>query len=189
MPTPSDSTDELLIPSQIEHLLHSSCPPEVDRPAEWRAQVLDRLSRAGSQSDFANASASAPPDDESSPRPGMRIADDDQSGSATTGTQDVQPERLEHVAAMCIDASPSMVAGESPHSFHGDERQVDDGEEERGYLTAPTSSILDLPYSTRLGLYSSRVCTEVHYVCTVHTWLTCASDDPSLDILHASTRE
>lgn len=157
MPTPSDSTDELLIPSQIEHLLHSTCPPEVDRPAEWRAQVLDRLSRAGSQSDAAmNTSA----EDENASQAQTHIAEDDDSGLAATGTQDAHPEKADHAAAMCIGSSPSMSSSDSPPSFQVEERQVEDAEEERHLSTASPSSILDLPYSNRLGLHSSRVCTN-----------------------------
>lgn len=154
MPTPSDSTDELLLPSQIEHSLHSSCPPEIDRPAEWRAQVLDRLSRAGYQPDAAATAVAVSRGDENSPQPQTLHTNSNQSAA----DQEADIDRSDRVATTDVDAIPSTTVSDSPASCQAEEKQIEEKEEEQAPMNNSTSSIVDLPYSTRLGLHSSRVC-------------------------------
>ena len=157
MPTPSDSTDELLLPSQIEQSLHSSCPPEIDRPSEWRTQVLDRLSRAGSHADIAVAAMAVAGDDETLPQPRRLSIDEDQSDSPSRGTENAEFKGSKQVVTKGVEIITSTITSESTTGCQVDEKHVEESEQEQAYMTAPTSSILDLPYSTRLGLHSSRV--------------------------------
>lgn len=158
MPTPSDSTDELRLPPQIDHLLHSSCPPDIDRPAEWRTQVLERLSRAGFQTDTTvNAVAVAASDDNPS-HPQRPNADEESSTSTTLGTEEDGFKMSNRAIMEDVDNATSTMASESPPSGSVEDKPIEEKEEEQTQMTTPTSSILDLPYSSRLGLHSSRVC-------------------------------
>ena len=156
MPTPSDSTDGLLIPSQIEHSLHSACPPEADRPSEWRAQVLDRLSRAGYQPDVDVTTVAVEGAEESSGHSQRLDVGGDQLalGHQDAGADSKRPDR---VANEHIDTAVTNAVRDSPPSFHTEEKQIDEKEELHTSTNAATFSVVDLPYSTRLGLHSSRV--------------------------------
>ena len=188
MPTPSDSTDGLLLPSHIEHSLHSSCPPEADRPSEWRAQVLDRLSRAGHQPDTAVASMAVTGADGSSTQPQRLDADGDQS-TALVPDAEASSKRPDRAAMVHPDTSTSTSASDSPPSCHTEEKQNEEKEEVQTSTDAPTSSIVDLPYSTRLGLHSSRVCQTKPNTFQLDGRLIWNPVNPNLHLVHASARK
>ena len=188
MPTPSDSTDELLLPSQIEHSLHSSCPPEIDRPAEWRAQVLDRLPRVGYQPDAAVTAVTVNVDDESSLQPPRLDTNEDQPAARALDTE-ANVKRLDQVATMDVDTTTPTMASDSPPSCQVEEKQIEEKEEEQAPTNTRTSSILDLPYSTRLGLYNSRVCCGAFGASKRNAWLIQTLANPNLHLLHATTRK
>ena len=95
--------------------------------------------------------------DETLPPPRRLNTDEGQSGLPPTGTENTDLKRSNHVAAKGIETITSAIASESPASCQVDEKHVEEREQEQAYMTVPTSSILDLPYSTRLGLHSHRV--------------------------------
>ena len=188
MPTPSDSTDELLLPSQIEPSLHASCPPEIDRPAEWRAQVLDRLSLAGYRPDTAGAEMAVSGGDESSRQPQRLDVDGDQPAARALDTE-ADTKRPDRVATVDLDTTTSTNASGSPPSCHAEEKQIDEKEEQQIPMHASTSSIVDLPYSLRLGLHSSRVCNGGFGASTLGSQLTWTPAYPNLHILDAAARK
>lgn len=138
MPTPRDSTDQL--PLLLERSTHTTCPPEEDRPGQWRAEVLDRLGRAAlsTLSNSALGQQDGVPVEAEGPNP-MDIAIDPAQDkiSDQTSTMDL------------AEASP---LGGSPSSPHADDKEV-----EQVQPSAPTSSALDLYYSIRFGIESNRV--------------------------------
>ena len=139
MPTSSESAD---VPLQIEHTLHATCPPDVDRPAEWRLQVLDHLNRAGSEAVAAVVNESL------------------HQGPMPTAERPSTPEDT------TIARPTKSTQGISHDTHHLNTDGVnDDPLEERSRsrdigkfsLYPPTSSALDLPFSPRLGVESTRV--------------------------------
>lgn len=71
---------------------------------------------------------------------------------------EVNSKRLGPAATVFVDTTTFTSASDSPPSCHAEEKQIDEKEEEQAPINTSTSSIMDLPYSTRLGLHSSRVC-------------------------------
>lgn len=139
MPTPRDSTDQL--PLLLERSTHATCPPEEDRPGQWRAEVLDRLGRAALDSTLSNSVLGQ--------QDGVPI--EAESPNNMDITIDAAREKtLDHTNT--IDLAEASMLGESPSSPHADEKEV-----EHVQPSAPTSSALDLYYSIRLGIESSRV--------------------------------
>ena len=139
MPTPRDSTDQL--PLLLERSTHTTCPPEEDRPGQWRAEVLDRLGRAALEStlsDRAPGQQDGVPIEAEGPNP-MDVAIDP--------AQDKTPDQTN-----TMDLVEASLLGGSPSSLHADDKEV-----EHAQLTAPTSSALDLYYSIRFGIESNRV--------------------------------
>ena len=142
MPTPSDSTDAL--PLERERSAHTTCPLEDDRSGQWSVEVLDRLGRTGLNPTFENSGSWQPEDSSSKVElPGQLDTIGDQS-------EDKKPD---HGPSMeSADLTPPL-AGASPSTSHVDYKEV-----EQIYPTAPTSSALDLQYSIRYGIESTRVC-------------------------------
>ena len=144
MPTPRDSTDQL--PLLLERSTHTTCPPEEDRPGQWRVEVLDRLGRAALNSALSDQA---------------HIQHDDVSVEAESPStleiaiDPVQDKTSDQTTTM--DLVEASLSGESPSSPH-----VEDKELERVQLYAPTSSALDLYYSTRFGIESNRVSVIDH---------------------------
>ena len=139
MPTPRDSTDQL--PLLLERSTHTTCPPEDDRPGQWRVEVLDRLGRAALDSTLSNQASrqhdAVPVEAESPNTLDITIDPAHDKSSDQTNTMDL------------AEASP---LGESPSSPHADDKEV-----EHVQPSAPTSSALDLYYSIRFGIGSDRV--------------------------------
>lgn len=148
MPTPSDSTDEL--PLQVEHPLHTTCPPDNDRHGEWRVQILDRLGRTASDTATTAASGASRQDEEST-----RIEADSLSPMAINVEVENTKVPDQTVAMDLSDPSPLM-RSESPLGF-----QADDKDGEHVQPSAPLSSALDLQYSHRFGINSTRVSSRV----------------------------
>ena len=147
MPTPRDSTDQL--PLLLERSTHTTCPPEEDRPGQWRVEVLDRLGRAALDSALSDRALGQHDD----------VSVEAESPSTLDITIDpVHDKTSEQTTTM--DLVEASLSGESPPSPH-----VEDKELERVQLYAPTSSALDLYYSTRFGIESNRVSIiELHYL-------------------------
>lgn len=146
MPTPRDSTDQL--PLLLERSTHTTCPPEEDRPGQWRVEVLDRLGRAALESAISNQALGQRdevPVEAESPNT-MEIAIDQG-----------QDRTSDHVNTM--DLAEASLLGESPSSLHADEKEV-----EQIQPSVSTSSALDLYYSIRFGIESNRVSIiEIRY--------------------------
>ena len=146
MPTPRDSTDQLpqQPDSRFHRPLHTTCPPDDERPGQWRVEVLDRLGRAGLESTpdvgtpLQRETSSTEPES-----PGQIDTANDSAKSKSPG-QVPTMEPAEH--------SPT-VQDASPSSSHVDDK---DGEPVQPNLA--TSSTLDLQYSIRYGIDSTRVC-------------------------------
>ncbi|CAF9909919.1 hypothetical protein IMSHALPRED_008506 [Imshaugia aleurites] len=139
MPTPRDSTDQL--PLLLERSTHTTCPPEEDRPGQWRVEVLDRLGRAALESAISNQALGQRdevPVEAESPNT-MEIAIDQG-----------QDRTSDHVNTM--DLAEASLLGESPSSLHADEKEV-----EQIQPSVSTSSALDLYYSIRFGIESNRL--------------------------------
>ena len=137
MPTPRDSTDHL--PLLLERPTHTTCPPEEDRPGQWRVEVLDRLGRAALDSTIGNRALrqqdGVPVEAESPEDMVVDLAHDKTSDQINT-----------------MDLSEASLFGESPSSPHADDKEM-----EHVQPAAPTSSALDLYYSIRVGIESNRV--------------------------------
>ena len=141
MPTPSESTDTL--PLERQRSTHTTCPPEDDRPAQWRVEVLDRLGRAALDATSASGDFRQPQDSPcDSGTSSASIAIPDQTGNK----ENVQRPSIEPA-----EATPPLV-GASPSSSHVDEKET-----VQLYPAASTSSALNLKYSIRYGLGTSRV--------------------------------
>ncbi len=146
MPTPSDSTDQLPLQpeSRFQRQLHTTCPPDDDRPGQWRVEVLDRLGRAGLDNTpdvgtpLQHEASSTGPE---SPGPND-IAND--SAERKTSDQSITMEPPE--------PSPALPEA-SPSGSH-----IDDKDGEPVQPTPTTSSTLDLQYSIQYGIDSTRVC-------------------------------
>lgn len=149
MPTPSDSTDAL--PLERQRSTHTTCPPEDDRPGQWRVEVLDRLDRTALDISLGSGESRQledPSSEAESPSPSDTIQDiQDQS----------EDQKVRHGASMEPTESTPPPMDASPSVSHSDEKEV-----ERRYPTAPTSSALDLQYSIRYGIESTRVCRSIH---------------------------
>ena len=146
MPTPSDSTDQL--PSQTEEALHTTCPPEIDRAAEWRVYGEDRFDRASS-----DATAATSLDGETPPHSqAMHISEED-SPQIPANTEEAAPKVADQAAPMELDHTSPPTTSESPSNSQVE----DDKDGERVREAAPTYSALELPWSSRLGIESSRV--------------------------------
>lgn len=143
MPTPSDSTDEL--PLQIEgHTLHTTCPPENDRPSEWRVQVLDRLDRAGSEGAAATVNEAVQQQES------MRTPKEE--SPPTLSTSDSAQIRAGHVSVLDVGQTSSQMFSDCQQSYQAEDKDV-----QIHIASTPTSSALDVPLSFRLGVDSSRV--------------------------------
>ena len=139
MPTPRDSTDHL--PLLLERSTHTTCPPEEDRPGQWRVEVLDRLGRAAP--DNALSDQVLEPQDDAP----------DEAGSPNIKDMTMDPvhdKRSDQPNTM--DLAETSLLSETPSSPHTDEKEV-----EQVQPSAPTSSALDLYYSSRFGIESNRV--------------------------------
>lgn len=142
MPTPSDSTTSL--PLERERSIHTTCPPDDDRSGQWRVEVLDQLGRAAVNPTFDSAARrpqEGPSSEAGSPGPiesSLDRSEDKASDHATENVAVMEP----------AEASPHL-GGASPSNFHVADMEVGP--------TAPTSSALDLQYSIRYGIDSTRV--------------------------------
>lgn len=144
MPTPSDSTDSLPIQFEprIERPLHSTCPPEDDRPVQWRTEVL--LEQTAVRGEISDG---PPPQHVESQH---AIADD--PGPMDTAHDPESNKILDGIQVM-ESAEPSPPSpGASPCGSH-----VEDKETELTQKAPPTFSALDLQYSARYGIDSTRV--------------------------------
>ncbi|KAK0509435.1 hypothetical protein JMJ35_007829 [Cladonia borealis] len=145
MPTPSDSTDQLPLQpeSRFQRQLHTTCPPDDDRPGQWRVEVLDRLGRAGLDS---TPDVGTPVQHEaSSTGPESPGQNDTANDPAESKTSD-QSTTMEPP-----EPSPALPEA-SPSGSHIDDK---DGEP---VPSAPTmSSTLDLQYSIQYGIDSTRL--------------------------------
>lgn len=168
MPTPRDSTDAL--PLERERSTHTTCPPEDDRPGQWRVEVLDRLGRAALDSPYDSGE--------------LRQQEGSSVEAESPGPLEVTTDRAENKtsehAHLMEPAEPSPLMGTSPSSSH-----VDDKEVEQIQPSAPTSSALDLQYSIRYGIDSTRVCGTVTYTSKT-TPLMPVLADPDPHLLDAS---
>ena len=138
MPTPRDSTDQL--PLLLERSSHTTCPPEEDRPGQWRAEVLERLGRTALNNTFGNR-ALGQHDDGSVEAESPTILDTIETMHDKTSDQ-----------TATIDLAEASFLGDSPSSPHADDKEV-----EHVQPSASTSSACDLYYSLRLGIESNRV--------------------------------
>ena len=139
MPTPRDSTDHL--PLLLERSTHTTCPPEEDRPGQWRVEVLDHLGRAVPDNALSD-----------------RVLEPQDDASNEAGSSNIKNIPMDPVHDKPSDQPNTMdlvetsLLGESPLSPHADEKEV-----EQVQPSAPTSSALDLYYSSRFGIESNRV--------------------------------
>ena len=139
MPTPRDSTDQL--PLLLERSNHTTCPPEEDRPGQWRVEVLDRLGRATLDSTLNNRALGQ--------QDGVPIE------AESPDTMDITIDPAHDKTSdqtHSIDLAEVSLLGDSPSSSHADDKEV-----EQAQTSAHTSSALDLYYSIRFGIESSRV--------------------------------
>ena len=139
MPTPRESTDQL--PLLLERSSHTTCPPEEDRPGQWRVEVLDRLGRAALDSTLSSRVLGQHDEllvEAESPS-ALDITVDPTHGKTSDQTN-------------TMDLAEASLLGESPSSPHADEKEV-----EHVQPSPPTSSALDLYYSVRFGIESNRV--------------------------------
>lgn len=144
MPTPGDSTDQLhLLEPRFERQAHATCPPDEDRPGQWRVEVLDRLGRTG----LDIAPDVATPQQEETPPVGPEIP-----GPMDRTNDSIESKAPEKTTAMDPAPPSPPLPDASPSSSH-----VDDKEAERIHPTPATSSALDLQYSIRYGIDSTRV--------------------------------
>ena len=146
MPTPSDSTDQLPLQpeSRFQRQLHTTCPPDDDRPGQWRIEVLDRLGRAGLDS---TPDVGTPVQHEaSSTGPESPGQNDTANDPAESKTSD-QSTTMEPP-----EPSPALPEA-SPSGSH-----IDDKDGEPVQLAPTMSSTLDLQYSIQYGIDSTRVC-------------------------------
>lgn len=139
MPTPRDSTDRL--PLLFERSTHTTCPPEEDRPGQWRVEVLDRLGRAALDGTFSNRVLE--------PQDGDHVEAESPNTMAIT-VDPAHDKTSDQTNTMDLAEASSL--GESPSSPHADDKEV-----EQVQPSAPTSSALDLYYSIRFGIESNRV--------------------------------
>lgn len=139
MPTPRDSTDHL--PLLLERSTHTTCPPEEDRPGQWRVEVLDRLGRAALDSTLSERALGQQDD----------VPVESESPNAMDITIDPAHDKTSD-QTNTMDLAEASLLGESPSSPH-----ADDKEEEHVQPSASTSSALDLYYSIRSGVESNRV--------------------------------
>ena len=137
MPTPRDSSDHL--PLLIERLTHATCPPEEDRPGQWRVDVLDRLGRAVLDSTHGNRALRQ--------QDGAPIEAESPEDIAVDSAHDKTSDQIN-----TMDLSEASLFGESPSSPHADDKEV-----EHVQPSTPSSSALDLHYSIRFGIESNRV--------------------------------
>lgn len=137
MPTPRDSTDHL--PLLIERSTHTTCPPEEDRPGQWRVEVLDRLGRAVLDSTLGNRALRQ--------QDGVPVEAESPEDIAVDPAHDKTSDQIN-----TMDLSEASLFGESPSSPHADDKEV-----EHVQPSVPSSSALDLYYSIRFGIESNRV--------------------------------
>lgn len=153
MPTPRDSTDAL--PLHTEQLLHSTCPPDTERPTEWRTQVLEHFSRSGTDGGTISGSVNVNGDNEQHE---TKDTADELAMHATIdvcGTEARSSESI--VPSLDVDQTSRAMASSCPTGLLFEEKE--DGIDVQ--LPSPTSSALDLPISTRLGVQSIRVRAHV----------------------------
>lgn len=144
MPTPSDSTDQLpLFEPRFERQAHTTCPPDEDRPGQWRVEVLDRLGRTGL--DIA-------PDVGTSRQEESTPMEAESPGPMDMTNESMESKAPENATAMEPAPPSSPLPDASPSSSH-----VDDKETEQIHLAPATSSALDLQYSIQYGIDSTRV--------------------------------
>ena len=147
MPTPSDSTDN--IPLQLERSAHTTCPPETDRPGQWRREVLEHLDGVAAE----DAHGDGAPQHQEAP------AEEDSPGPMDTNHESAQEKTQDHTNIMETSEPSPQILGASPSSSH-----ADDKEGEQTLAPAPTSSALELQYSIRYGIESTRVCGSRNYL-------------------------
>ncbi|MCJ1273640.1 hypothetical protein MMC21_001433 [Puttea exsequens] len=140
MPTPSDSTDDLplQLEPRFERPSHTLCPPEDDRPAQWRAEVLEQLESTAVDHDGAPQQEHDRTARSDSPR----------QTAAVHSAQDRASEKTSYIEPM--EASPPSPGASPPMS------NIEEKERERTPSPLSTSSALNLQYSTRYGIDSNR---------------------------------
>lgn len=173
MPTPSDSTDQLPLQpeSRFQRQLHTTCPPDDDRPGQWRVEVLDRLGRAGLDST----------PDVGTPLQHEASSTGPESPGQNDTANDPAESKISDQSTTMEPPEPSPALPEaSPSGSHIDDK---DGEPVQ---SAPTmSSTLDLQYSIQYGIDSTRVCRRRQWGREVMT-LTSFSVDTDPYVLHAT---
>jgi hypothetical protein len=149
MPTPSDSTDELALQldPRFERPTHTICPPDADRPAQWRVEVLDRMGDTSADGEIhdgrpelehsLHTTADSPGLISTTYNPGLEL----EPGKMPEQMQGMEPAE---------PSTPSL--GASPSKSY-----VEDKESEQIQQPPPVSSALDLQYSARYGIDSTRV--------------------------------
>ena len=141
MPTPSDSTDD--IPLHPERSAHT-CPFENEISGEWRVAVLDSIGRAtleSTRSSGALQQLEPPPTAETESLRPMGVANEPAEEKIGDCMTLIEPSE---------GSSPDSDV--SPSASHADEK---DGEHIQ--LPVPSTSALDLHYSIRYGIESTRV--------------------------------
>lgn len=139
MPTPRDSTDQL--PLLLERPTHTTCPPEEDRPGQWRVEAFDRFGRAALDSTLSSRALGH--------QDGLPV--DAESPNTMEATINPAHGKISD-QINTMDLAEASFLGESPSSPHADDKEV-----EQAQPSAPTSSALDLYYSIRFGIESNRV--------------------------------
>lgn len=145
MPTPKDSTDQL--PLLLERSTHTTCPPEEDRPGQWRVEMLDRLGRAALDSTLSSRALGQ--------QDGVPV-DTESPNTMEVIINPVHRKISDQINTM--DSVETSLLGESPSSPHADDKEM-----EQVQPSAPTSSALDLYYSIRFGIESNRVSIFSHH--------------------------
>lgn len=173
MPTPSDSTTSL--PLERERSTHTTCPPEDDRSGQWTVEVLDELGRAAIEPTFDSGA--------------IRLEEGSLTGAASPGTlessldqsEDKPSDHAIDVATLMdpAEASPHS-GGASPSNLHGDDKELEP--------PVTKSSALDLQYSIRYGIDSTRVSKVIRAV-SIDISLTYKLADPNAYFVHASRWE
>jgi len=147
MPTPSDSTDELplQLEPRFERSTHTTCPPDDDRPAQWRVEVLDRLGQTAVGGEIRDG----PPQQQDTQH---SIAN---SPSSMDTTHDPESSKIPEQIQNMEPAEPSPPSpGASPSGSHVEDKESEQIQQQQ---PPPTSSALDLQYSIRYGIDSTRV--------------------------------
>ncbi len=169
MPTPSDSTTSL--PLERERSTHATCPPEDDRSGQWTVEVLHELGRAAIEPTFDSGA--------------IRPEEGSLTGAASPGplessldqSEDKPSDHATDVVTLMdpAEASPHS-GGASPSNLHGHDKELEPH--------VPKSSALDLQYSIRYGIDSTRV-SKIIRALSINLMLTDKLADPNAYFVHA----